>query len=95
MASNVWPLVFQLPPSSGGHITTAAPWFLRVVAPKDERHGPAEVDPKEAKNTVNGTVGASGVGDTSALKRRGDEMDGASANLGTFVLCGVGSDPHP
>ena len=49
MASYVWPLAFQLPPSSGGHITTAAPRFLRVVALKDERHGPAEVDPKEAK----------------------------------------------
>ena len=84
-----------MPLSSGGHITTAAPRFLRVVALKDERHGPAEVDPKEAKNTVNGTVGASGVGETSALKRRSDEMDGASEDLETFVLCGVGSDPRP
>jgi hypothetical protein len=95
VASNVRPLAFQLLPSSGGHITTAAPRILRVVALKDERHGPEEVDPKEAKNTVNGTVGASGVGDTSALKRRGNEMDGASANLETFVLCGVGTDPRP
>jgi hypothetical protein len=84
-----------LPPSSGGHIKTAAPRFLRAVALEDERHGPAEVDPKGAKNTVNGTVGASGVGDTSALKRRRDEMDAASANQETFVLCGVGTDHRP
>ena len=96
MASYVWPLAFQLPPSSGGHITTPAPESLRVVALQDERHSPPEVNPKqEATNPVNGTVGASGVGDTSALKRRSDEMDGASANLETFVLCGVGTDPRP
>ena len=78
------------------HITTTAPESLRVVALQAERHSPPEVNPKqEAKNPVNGTVGASGVGVTSALKRRSDEMDGASANLKTFVLCGVGTDPRP
>ena len=44
---------------------------------------------------MNGMVGASGGGDTSAWKRGRDEMDGASANLETFVLCGVGTDPCP